>query len=155
MVCAAFWKGTTVTACWSQSALLLCYSYQDLSCPEVPSMSYLRLTQHSSSSLMMNFVLVLPQLVLRAIQNCKAAPGWDSLASVEQVSTHKELQHFPLTLEEWEENNCTVGILWETIQFKKKKIKSSFHRSVSLLPQEFSFLLLLFIHKLDRKRTSS
>lgn len=63
-------------------------------------MSYLRLTQHSSSSLMMNFVLVLPQLVLRAIQNCKAAPGWDSLASVEQVATREELQHFPLTLEE-------------------------------------------------------
>lgn len=72
---------------------------------------------------MMNFVLVLPQLVLRAIQNCMAAPGWDSLASVEQVSTRKELQHFPLTLEEWEENNCTVGILWETIQFKKNQKK--------------------------------
>lgn len=59
-------------------------------------MSHLRLTQHSSSSTMMNFLLVLPQLVLRAIENSMAAPGWDSLASVEQVSTCEELQHSPL-----------------------------------------------------------
>jgi len=44
----------------------------------------------------MNFLLVLPQLVLRAIENSMAAPGWDSLASVEQVSTCEELQHSPL-----------------------------------------------------------